>query len=176
MFYNENASREENLGGIGVVIGHEISHAFDTSGSQFDKDGALKNWWTDADRAAFNDLAAKLIAYYDGIVPYEGADNYNGTQVQTEAIADMGGLKCMLAIAADDPDFDYDLFFRSFAAIWREQCTAENELQLAQLDTHPLAFLRVNVTVQQFDEFYETYDIQPGDGMYLAPEERIAVW
>lgn len=176
VFYNENASREENLGGIGVVIGHEISHAFDTSGSQFDKDGVLKNWWTDADRAAFNDRAAKLIAYYDGIVPYEGADNYNGTQVQTEAIADMGGLKCMLAIAADDPDFDYDLFFRSFAAIWREQCTAENELQLAQLDTHPLAFLRVNVTVQQFDEFYETYDIQPGDGMYLAPEERIAVW
>lgn len=176
VFYNENASREENLGGIGVVIGHEISHAFDTSGSQFDKDGALKNWWTDADRAAFNDRAAKLIAYYDGIVPYEGADNYSGAQVQTEAIADMGGLKCMLAIAADDPDFDYDLFFRSFAAIWRKQGTREAELQLAKTDPHPLSYLRVNVTLQQFEKFHDTYDIQPGDGMYLAPEERIAVW
>lgn len=176
VFYNENASREENLGGIGMVIGHEISHAFDTSGSLFDKNGALKNWWMDADRAAFNERTAKLVEYYNGIVPYEGAGNYNGAQVQTEAIADMGGLKCMLAIAANDPDFDYDLFFRSYAAVWRMQCSREYELQLAQSDVHPLSYLRTNVTLQQFDEFYETYDIQPGDGMYLAPEERIAVW
>ena len=88
----------------------------------------------------------------------------------------MGGMKCMLAIAANDPDFDYDLFFRSYAAIWRMQCSKEYELQLAKTDVHPLAYLRINVTLQQFEEFYETYDIQPGDGMYLAPEERIAVW
>ncbi len=176
VFYNENASREENLGGIGVVIGHEISHAFDTSGSQFDKNGALRNWWTDADRAAFNERTAKLVEYYNGIVPYEGAGNYSGAQVQTEAIADMGGVKCMLAIAANDPDFDYDLFFRSYAAIWRMQCSKEMELQLAKSDVHPLNYLRTNVTLQQFEKFYETYDIQPDDGMYLAPEERIAVW
>ena len=175
-FYDENASREEKLGSIGIVIGHEISHAFDTYGSQFDKDGVLRNWWTDADRAAFNERTAKLVKYYDGIVPYEGAGNYSGAQVQSEAIADMGGMKCMLAIAANDPDFDYDLFFRSYAAIWRMQCSKEYELQLAKTDVHPLAYLRINVTLQQFEEFYETYDIQPGDGMYLAPEERIAVW
>lgn len=174
-FYRDDMTEEEMLGGIGVVIGHEISHAFDTSGAQFDKDGNLANWWTEEDLAAFAERADRLIAYYDTIIPFEGY-TVPGRNVQGEAIADMGGVKCMLAIAAEDPDFDYDSFFRQFATIWRRLSAYEYEVDCLTQDPHPLHFLRTNATLQQFEEFYETYDIQPGDGMYLAPEERVAVW
>lgn len=89
--YDKNASFEENMGGIGIVIGHEISHAFDTSGSQYDKNGRLSNWWTDEDRKAFSERAQKLIDYYDKIEPLPGI-KYNGEHVQGEAIADLGGV------------------------------------------------------------------------------------
>ena len=100
---------------------------------------------------------------------------YNGSLIQTEAISDMGGMKCMLGLAEKIPDFDYDLFFRSYANTWRMQASFVKEMELAT-DVHPLNYLRTNVTLQQFDKFFETYDIGPGDGMYLAPEDRILVW
>ena len=173
--YNEDMNYEQKLGGIGTVIGHEISHAFDTNGSQFDKDGAISNWWTAEDYAAFQARAAKLAAWYDGFIPWEGA-SYSGQQVQTEAIADMGGMKCLLAVAAQQENFDYDAFFRQFATVWRMQgLPAFLVTQVAQ-DTHPMRYLRINATLAQFDEFIEFYGIQPGDGMYVAPEDRVAVW
>ena len=158
-----------------MVIGHEISHAFDTNGAQFNKDGNLSNWWTEEDMKAFQERADRLIAYYDSIIPFQG-QQVRGVNVQTEAIADMGGLKCMLSIAEQKPDFNYDQFFRQFAAIWRRLSSYEFEMLCLTQDTHSLHYLRTNVTLQQFEEFYETYDIQPGDGMYLAPEDRIEVW
>ena len=173
--YNENMSYEKKLGGIGTVIGHEISHAFDTNGSQFDKDGAIANWWTAEDYAAFQARAAKLAAWYDGFIPWEGA-NYSGRQVQTEAIADMGGMKALLAIAAQQDNFDYDAFFRQYATVWRMQSLPAYLVTLAAQDTHPLRYLRINATLAQFDEFIDFYGIQPGDGMYIAPEDRVAVW
>ena len=100
---------------------------------------------------------------------------YNGKNVSGEAIADMGAVKCMLNIAKAKPDFDYDLFFRTYAKFWR----CQNELAVEKAlvdDVHPLGFLRTNVTLAQFEEFQKTYDIQPGDGMYVAPEKRINVW
>ena len=82
----------------------------------------------------------------------------------------------MLGLAEDIPDFDYDLFFRSFASMWARQTSYNVESNQASNDEHPLGFFRTNVTLQQFDKFFETYGIGPGDGMYLAPEDRILVW
>ena len=174
-FYYEGMSQEALLGGIGCVIGHEISHAFDTQGAQFDKDGNMCNWWTKADYAAFQKRAAKLIAYYDNITIWEGLQA-QGQLVQTEAIADMAGVKAILKYAETIPDFNYREFFEAFATIWRRIMTPEADYWYTFNDVHPKACLRTNVTVQQFDEFYKTYDVKPGDNMYLAPEDRILVW
>lgn len=175
VFYRPDMTYEEKLGGIGFVIGHEISHAFDTNGANFDRDGAVNNWWAPEDYAAFRARTAKLVAWYDGYVPYPGG-TYSGERVKGEAIADMAGMKCMLAIAAQRESFDYDAFFRQFATLWRMVMLPNALMIQISSDTHPLNMLRTNVTVQQFQEFYDTYNVQPGDGMYLAPEERFAVW
>lgn len=174
-FYREDMTEEQLYGGIGSVIGHEISHAFDTSGAQFDKEGNLSNWWTDEDLAAFQERADRLIAYYDGITAY-GGYQVPGKNIQTEAIADMAGTKCILMIAEEKEGFDYDSFFRQYASLWKELSSPEREYSNLNQDPHPLNYLRTNVTLQQYEEFYETYDIQPGDTMYLAPEDRVAVW
>ncbi len=174
-FYYEGMSQEALLGGIGVVIGHEISHAFDTQGAQFDKDGNMINWWTKADYAAFQKRASKLIAYYDSITIWEGLQA-QGELVQTEAIADMAGAKAILKYAERIPDFNYREFFEAFASVWRRIMTPESDYWYTFNDVHPKACLRTNVTVQQFEEFYKAYDVKPGDNMYLAPEDRILVW
>lgn len=175
VFYQPDMSFEEKLGGIGVVIGHEISHAFDADGANFDANGHVTNWWTPEDYAAFRARAEKLAAYYDGYVPYKGGV-YSGNQVQSEAIADMAGMKCALAIAKEREDFDYNVFFRQFAKVWRTKMLPNALIVTVATDSHPLGCLRTNVTVQQFEEFYETYEVGPGDKMYLAPEDRISVW
>ncbi len=173
--YNEDMSYEQKLGGIGAIIGHEISHAFDTNGAQFDKNGAFSSWWTREDYAAFQARAAKLAAWYDGFIPWEGAA-FSGRQVQTEAIADMAGMKCILAIAAQHKDFDYDAFFRQYATVWRMQGLPAFLVTKVATDVHPMRYMRINVTLAQFDEFVDFYGIRPGDGMYIAPEDRVAVW
>ena len=174
-FYSETMSVEEKLGGIGMIIGHEISHAFDPTGSQFDETGNFVNWWKPEDYAAFSERAQKLIDYYNQIVPMEGV-SYSGDMVQGEAVADMGGMKCMLRIARDIEGFDYEKFFTSFAKVWKSCSTPEMVQYQISLDPHPLEYLRINITCMQFPEFRETFDIQEGDGMYLAPEDRINVW
>ncbi len=175
VFYQPEMSYEEKLGGIGMVIAHEISHAFDPDGANYDADGNLVNWWTPEDYAAFRARAQKVAAYYDQYVPYKGG-TYSGIQVQSEAIADMGSMKCMLAIAREHEGFDYNAFFRQFARIWRTKMLKNSLIVSVATDSHPLGCLRTNVTVQQFEEFYLTYNVQEGDQMYLAPEDRIAVW
>lgn len=173
--YDNSMTREELFATVGDTLGHEISHAFDTTGSQFDEYGNLRNWWTQEDRDAFSARADKLRSYYDNIEPFR--DIYcNGSQIEGEAIADLVGMKILLRIAADEKDFDYDKFFRAYAATWKTITTIQYEYHVLEQDTHPLPYLRVNVVVQQFDEFYSTYDIKQGDGMYLAPDERLEVW
>lgn len=172
-----NASDEENMGHLGYIIGHEISHAFDTTGYLYDKDGKEEKWWTDKDEEAFQKRVAKLVKYYSSFKSFRNSpSNINGEQIQGEAIADMGGLKCMIEISKHKENFDYQKFFRAFAGTWATCNSYRMELNRESQDEHPLPFLRTNVTVQQFEEFYEAFDIQPGDGMYLAPEKRIAVW
>ena len=174
--YRSDMSIEEKYGALGSVIGHEISHAFDTNGAQYDADGNVKDWWTEEDYAAFMDRADKMVEYYDGVVAFDDGTPIKGQLIQTEAIADMAGFKCMLIMAKKIDGFDYDKFFRANAKLWARAGTLEFMEKCALTDPHPLHYLRGNVTMQQFDEFYETYDIKEGDGMYIAPEKRIAVW
>ena len=172
-----NASDEENMGHLGYIIGHEISHAFDTTGYLYDKDGNEEKWWTDKDEEAFQKRVAKLVKYYSSFKSFRNSpSNINGEQIQGEAIADIGGLKCMIEISKHKENFDYQKFFRAFAGTWATCNSYATELNRESQDVHPLPFLRTNVTVQQFEEFHKAFDIQPGDGMYLAPEKRIAVW
>ncbi|MBP3871851.1 MAG: FtsX-like permease family protein [Faecalicoccus sp.] len=172
--YDESMSIEELYAYYGTAVAHEISHAFDVKGSQFDKDGNMVNWWEDADLETFRKKNDKMAAYYNAIHPYQGL-SLRGASMTGEATADMAGMKCILLMSHNLPDFDYDLFFRSFASLW---LTKEN-VQAAKLrvdDPHPMPYLRINVTLQQFDEFLECYDIHEGDGMYLAKEDRINIW
>lgn len=172
--YNSNMSDEELYAKLGMVIGHEISHAFDSSGSQFDKNGNMTNWWEDEDRAAFKKKNEKMAEYYNAIHPWEGQD-LTGSIMTGEACADMAGMKCMLKIAAEKEGFDYDKFFRSYAELWITKDSLERQYKLLN-DTHPMHYLRINATLQQYDEFLDFYGITEGDNMYLAPEDRVAIW
>ncbi len=175
-FYRPEMSYEEKLGGIGAVIGHEVSHAFDTKGAQFDKTGNVSRWWTEEDYKEFQARADKLIKYFDGMTVTPEGTKYNGKLVQTEVIADMAGIKAMLGIAKDRKDFDYDKFFRNYARIWKLIETRERTDMVLKRDVHAFPYLRVNATLQQYEEFYRYYGISEGDGMYLAPADRVAVW
>ena len=173
-YYNSEMSDEELYATVGTVIGHEISHAFDSKGAQFDKNGDMRSWWTEEDYAKFLERNQKMVDYYNAMHPWEGQD-FHGSIMTGEACADMAGIKVMLKIAADHPNFDYDKFFRTFANNWLEKDSLQRAYVLIN-DTHPMSYLRINATLQQFDEFLDCYGITEGDGMYLAPEDRVAIW
>ncbi len=176
LIYTPDMTYEEKLAGISVIVGHEITHGFDNNGALYDKEGLRFDWLPYMDQHNFNDMTDNVASYYTTLIPYPGASDYKGENLKTEATADMGGLRSALYLASKVPDFDYDLFFRSFATAWRENVPLEAEQSHFHYDEHPLSFYRINVGLQQFDEFYETYGIEEGDGMYLAPEKRIKVW
>jgi len=173
--YDPEAPIEKKLATIGCVIGHEISHGFDNNGSQYDKDGNQVNWWTKEDKAAFDERVSEVSAYFSQFETLPGL-YVNGELVRGEAVADLGGMSCMLEIAKGIEDFDYEMFFEAYANNWKMACTEESLENAVHTDEHPLNYLRVNAIVQQFEEFYDTYDVKEGDGMYLAPEKRLAVW
>lgn len=173
--YNDDMTDEEMYAGIGMIIGHEISHAFDPTGSQFDAQGNMVNWWSTEDYAQFEARKGKVIKYFDQIVSFNGT-NANGTGVQGEAIADITSMDCMLRLAKQKKNFDYEKFFKHYAVLWKECYTPEYGYYCLTQDSHPLTYLRTNVVVQQFEEFYQTFGVKPGDNMYLAPENRLTVW
>lgn len=174
--YAPELSYEEKLAGLFAIVGHEITHGFDKTGAQYDKDGMNEPWLPMEDQIAFTDRSEDVSRYYTLLSPYEGSGLYAGSNVNGEATADMGGLRAVLHLAEKVPDFDYDRFFRAYANVWKMNIPLEEEKFMFRADVHPLPFYRVNVGLQQFDEFYETYDVKEGDGMYLAPGERIKVW
>ncbi|MCR5847754.1 MAG: M13 family metallopeptidase [Lachnospiraceae bacterium] len=175
--YSPDMTLEEKLGHIGSIMGHELSHAFDSTGVYRDKNGDSNPIIVGDDMSVFSDKADKVTKYYANITPIEGSDSYSEyNTLSKEAIADMGGVKSSLVIGSKQDDFDYDLFFRSYADTWKNLQQKGFVIQAIREDDHPLRYLRVNVSVQQFDEFYDTYDVKPGDNMYLAPEDRIAIW
>ncbi len=174
--YRSDWSYEQKLGFIGTIIGHEISHAFDSEGALYDETGKRRNWWTLPDAFNFVIRVNRLVDYYDALT-VEGTDvPCVGMMIDGEATADIVGMKAVLGIAAEKKDFDYDRFFRSYAALWNIAMTPQQVDMRMASDTHPIGYLRINCLVQQFEEFYKTYDVQPGDGMYLAPEDRLQIW
>lgn len=175
VFYQEGMTLEQLYGGIGAVIGHEISHAFDTNGAQFDENGNFADMWTPQDYEAFRERADKLVEYYDQIEVFDD-QMVMGKNIQSEAIADITGLQCLLYMAKDIENFDYDQFFRQYAMSWRQLSTYEFEYMVMTQNYHPLCYLRTNTVVQQFQEFMDTYDVKPGDNMYLAPEDCVLIW
>jgi putative endopeptidase len=175
-FYSSDMSVEELYASIGAFwVGHEISHAFDNGGSQFDANGEFKDWWTKEDKEEFERRTRKMDDYLDTIVAF-GDYHFIGTNIDTEMIADMTGLQCALKMASKVDGFDYDKFFTKYAQMNCRLSVYNGELSQLLQNEHPLEYSRTNVPVQQFEEFYETYDVQPGDGMYLAPEDRLIVW
>ena len=172
--YDSSMPLEEQYGKLGTIIGHEISHCFDGTGSQFDKDGNYFDWWTEEDRTAFEEKIQAIADYADTVYCWDGT-HINGRIVTGEACADMGGMACILHIAKNIEDFDYDLFFRSYAGLWSFM-RSYNDFLARLKNEHPPEYYRVNGTVQQFEEFYDCYGIGEGDRMYLSPEKRIAIW
>ncbi len=173
-FYSPDASPGENLGGIGVVIGHEISHAFDPNGSQYDKDGRMNNWWTAADYQAFQKKSGAFGPYYDRYEVGEGLYE-NGKLVANEAIADCGGLSVVTEIAGGDSAVLRDIY-RNFAVIFAQKMTPQLLLKIVQNDPHPVGPARVNSALSSTDAFYDAYGIEEGDGMYVSPEARVNLW
>lgn len=174
--YYPGMTDEELLSGIGSIVGHEITHGFDNGGVKYDKDGIEKEWLPKEDQKAFEDATSKVAMFYLTLKPYNGSGVYNGSMVQGEATADMGGVRVTLELAKKIPGFDYDAYFRNYAKMWAVQRLLEEEKFLFSDDEHPLDFYRINVTLSQFDEFDDTYDINEGDGMYVVSDKRIAVW
>lgn len=174
-FYDVNASREQNLGGIGTVIAHEITHAFDNNGAQFDKDGNMKNWWKDEDYITFQQKCQQVIDLYEGLEIAPGAV-VSGALTLSENVADIGAMACILDIAANMEDVNYKELFESNARIWRMTATNQIYQLLATQDVHAPNKFRVNQVLRNFQEFYDTYGIEEGDMLYLAPEDRVTVW
>lgn len=173
-FYSLKQTSSQNYGGIGAVIAHEISHAFDNNGALFDEYGNLNNWWTPEDSAHFKKLAQKMIDEFDGL-PIAG-QKVNGKLTVSENIADGGGLSCALEAAKKEDDFNAKEFFINWATIWRMKATQQYEQLLLSIDVHAPQKLRANVQAQNQADFYTAFDIQPGDKMYKAPEDRVNIW
>ncbi len=173
-FYDIAQSSSANYGGIGAVIAHEISHAFDTNGASFDENGSLKNWWTEEDYAAFKERTDKIVDQFEGLDSY-GA-KVNGKLTVSENVADLGGVACALEAAKRDKDFSVREFFVNFATIWRMKAREEYMQMLASVDVHAPAKWRTNVIVTNFDEFHKEFDVKEGDGMWRAPEDRVIIW
>lgn len=173
-FYSLDQSTSANYGGIGAVMGHEISHAFDNNGALFDANGNMANWWTDEDYAAFGEKTQLVIDQYEGLELAEG--KVNGKLTVSENIADLAGLTVALESLQQEDDYSLTDFFENWARVWRQKSRPEYTTLLLQIDVHAPTFWRANQTPQNLNLFHETYGTEEGDKMYLAPEDRITIW
>jgi len=176
-----------NYGAIGGVIGHEIGHGFDDQGSKSDASGALRNWWTDADRAAFDTLGNRLVAQYNSYCPLDdGKTCVNGRLTLGENIGDVGGISMAyraykLATKGQEvPVIDGltgdQRFFLAWAQVWRSTQREDNYRNRLRTDSHSPEEFRVNGVVRNIDEWYEAFGVKPGDALYLPPEQRVRIW
>ena len=173
-FYSLHQSASENLGGIGAVIGHEISHAFDNNGANFDENGNLKNWWKEKDFAAFQELTKDMVAQFDGIEFHGG--KVSGELTVSENIADNGGMGVTLEIMHGLPDADYRAYFKNWARVWCQKAREEYIQLLLASDVHSPTVLRANMQPRNFPEWYEAFGVTEQDQMYIAPDKRISIW
>ena len=173
-FYSIKQSRSQNLGGIGAVIGHEISHAFDNNGSKMDENGNIANWWTKADFKAFDKKTKKMIKQFDGIeLPW---GKVNSALIVSENIADNGGMAVTLHIMKKMKDADYKEYFLNWARIWCQKAKDEYRALLLTMDVHGPVILRTNMPPRNFEEWYQTFDVKKTDKMYIAPKDRLIIW
>jgi putative endopeptidase len=185
-FFQAGADPALNYGGIGAVIGHEIGHGFDDQGSQYDGEGNLVNWWTDADRDQFKARADKLIAQYDGFEPRTMPGHHvNGALTVGENIGDLGGLTIALlayeiSLGGQDPGVvdgrsGRQRLFHNWGVIWRIKARPELALQLLSVDPHAPAEFRANI-VRNLDEFHAAYSTTPDDALWIDPADRVRIW
>ena len=173
-FYSPDNSYWKNLGGIGSVVAHEISHAFDNQGMMFDMNGNYNpGWISDVDREAFDKMASKVKDYYSG-VKVLGIHPVDGKLTLAENLADISGVECILNIAKTNEQKREVI--EQYARIWACITTKDNALGQLYLDSHSPEIVRVNAVVPLFDCFYEIYGVKEGDGMYVAPEKRVRRW
>lgn len=186
-FFSAEADDAVNYGGIGAVIGHEIGHGFDDQGSTCDGDGRIRNWWTDEDRAAFEQRTGSLVEQYSALAPSVTPDvKVNGELTLGENIGDLGGLDIAydawrIAIGdTEPPPIDYlpaaQRFFFGWAQCWRAIMRPEAMRERLATDPHSPDEIRCNQTARNIDAFHEAFGTQPGDAMWLAPEQRVRIW
>ena len=173
-FYSVHQSRSQNLGGIGTIIGHELTHALDINGAKYDENGCVNNWWNEEDLKHFYSKARRMVKQAEEFLLPLG--EVNGELTINENIADNGGMAIALHVMRDTPNADYAAFFSSWARIWREKLRAETLQQKLLTDEHAPGAVRVNMQPRNFPEWYETYPVDETDFMYLAPEKRVIVW
>jgi predicted metalloendopeptidase len=183
-FFYADADDAVNYGGIGTVMGHEITHGFDDSGSQFDAGGALRDWWTEEDRTEFERRASVLVEQFSGFVVAEGV-TLNGRLTLGENIADLGGVSISLdamhhVVPADAPAIDgltaEQRFFLAYATMWRMGYTDAYARMLANVDTHSSSQYRVNGPLANTPAFAEAFEITEGSPMALPADQRAHVW
>lgn len=185
-FYDYKADAAVNFGGIGAVIGHELSHGFDDSGSQYDGNGNLNNWWTDEDRAKFEKAADALVAQFESYEPVPGVF-VNGRFTLGENIGDLGGssvafdaLQMYLKDKGNPGLIDgftqEQRFFLSWATIWRTKTTDEYVVNQVKTDPHSPGQYRAFGPIINLDAFHNAFDTKPGDKMYVPKEKRIVIW
>ncbi|MER7445481.1 M13-type metalloendopeptidase [Microbacterium sp. NPDC097977] len=187
-FFDASRDAAANYGGIGAVIGHEIGHGFDDQGSRYDGAGKLEDWWTDADRSAFEERTKALIAQYDELVP-EGLDaehHVNGALTIGENIGDLGGLGIALKAyeisldGAEAPVVDgytgVQRLLLSWAQVWQQKSRDAETLRLLTIDPHSPNEFRCNQIVRNIDAFYEAFDVSQNDALWLPQDSRVTIW
>ncbi len=173
-FYSLKQTRSENLGGIGAVIGHEISHAFDSNGAKCDENGNINNWWTEEDFARFEEKVKQMVEQFDGIeLPW---GKVNGAFIVSENMADNGGMSVTLDIMASTDGASYEEYFKNWAKVWCQKAKPEYLQLLLSVDVHGPCSLRANIPPRNFEEWYTTFEVKDTDKMYIAPEKRIVIW
>lgn len=173
-FYDKDQSYAKNLGGIGAVIGHEITHAFDDNGSKYDEKGNLRQWWNESDRSEFNKISKKFIEYYGGFEAIPG-HKVDGELTLGENIADLGGISVVSSMLSEDVNALKEMYTNyaySFASIISDDEIKEQ----IQNDEHSPNNVRINAALSSTEGFYKAFDVKEGDKMYVAPEKRVALY
>ncbi|MBN3534801.1 M13 family metallopeptidase [Mycoplasma procyoni] len=173
-YYDAKRSKSANYGAIGVVIAHEISHAFDNNGAQFDENGKLNNWWTEEDLKQFQERTQKAIELYDKRETEFGP--VNGQLTVSENIADLGGFACALEAAQMEKDFSATDFFEAWAVSWRNKMKESAAKRRLETDVHSPGKIRANVVLGNSELFQQTYNIQKEDKMYVSKEKMVKIW
>ena len=170
-------NKYENLGSIGFIIAHEISHAFDNNGSKFDENGFLSNWYTTSSQEKYQEIQNKVIDYYNNYEIIHNVSN-NGTRTIGENIADLGAMECItnILIKNNANKKDYQTTYESFAKVWANNYSKSTKVLQSLIDTHSPNEIRVNGVLSSTKKFYETYKIDSKDLMYIEPEKRVNIW